>query len=128
MYGTQGFRVARLAIPLLLTLPIFSACAYDGAPPMPAQAPGASQIQQGARLIVTYKDAPDSDAAKAANRSVGARMLRPVSGGHAAVVELPPGAAVASAMTKLKAQPGVVYVEVDSLLRADPIRGPRIGD
>ncbi|WP_266157275.1 S8 family serine peptidase [Dyella silvatica] len=95
---------------------------------MPSTPPRANQSQQGARLIVTYQDAPDSDAAKAANRTVGARMLRPVSGGHAAVVELPPGITAESAMAKLKAQPGVVYVELDSMLQADPLRGPRIGD
>jgi hypothetical protein len=88
---------------------------------MPADAaPHAKQ------LIVTYKDGPDSVAAKAANAKAGSIFVRSMGWGNAAVVTLPADADIDAAIATLKAQPGVTHVEVDGHKSVDPLRGPRL--
>lgn len=96
-------------------------------PTDPPLAP-APAIPQGTRLIVRYADGPASPAARAANRVVGARVLRTLAVGNAAVLQVPAGVDAAQAIATLKAQPGVTHVELDARRTVDPIRGPRLGD
>ena len=79
-----------------------------------------------ARLIVSYRDGADSPAAQAANRAVGATLVRPLGDAKTALVQLPAGANAAQAMATLKAQPGVLDAQPDRRMRVDPIRGPKV--
>jgi tripartite-type tricarboxylate transporter receptor subunit TctC len=113
------------AAAVLLACPILPACAQQS-PMSPPIAPAPAN-PQGTQLIVSYADGPASAAALAANRAVGATVLR-TFGTNAAVLRVPASMGAAQAIATLKAQPGVTHVELDARRTVDPIHGPRIGD
>jgi hypothetical protein len=95
----------------------------------PLSPPGvpAAASPHGTQLIVRYADGPTSTAALAANRLVGATVLRRFAA-NAAVLRVPASVDAAQAIATLRAQPGVTHVELDLRHTVDPIRGPRLGD
>lgn len=83
----------------------------------------ASRVQ----LIVTFREGTPLESMRIACDAAGATYVRDIGWAPAIVVLLPEGMSAEEGMVRLRAQPGVINVEVDGKMRAQPIRGPAIG-
>ncbi|WNL46259.1 hypothetical protein RKE25_01095 [Dyella sp. BiH032] len=79
------------------------------------------------QLIVSFEDGTSVDAMHAACAATGATFVRSVSWAPAMVVLLPEGMTAEEGIVRFRAQPGVINVEVDRQVRAEPVRGPNVG-
>jgi len=79
------------------------------------------------QLIVSFEDGTSADAMHAACAATGATFVRSVSWAPAMVVLLPEGMTAEEGIVRFRAQPGVINVEVDRQVRAEPVRGPNVG-
>jgi hypothetical protein len=77
---------------------------------------------------VRYADGPASAAALAANRAVGAVVLRTLAASNAAVLRVPGQRRRGAGDRHAANTPGVIHVELDRHRTADPLRGARTGD
>ena len=78
------------------------------------------------QLIISFRDGTPLEAMRVACDAAGATYVRDIGWAPAIVVLLPEGMSAEEGMVRFRAQPGVINVEVDGKVRADPIRGPSI--
>ena len=79
------------------------------------------------QLIVSFRDGTPPETMRNACDVAGATYVRDIGWAPAIVVLLPEGMSAEEGMVRLRAQPGVINVEVDGKVRAEPIRGPNVG-
>ncbi|WP_346948458.1 hypothetical protein [Dyella sp.] len=85
-----------------------------------------SQPATRVQLIVSFRDGTPLETMRTACDAAGATYVRDIGWAPAIVVLLPEGMSAEEGMVRFRAQPGVINVEVDGKVRADPIRGPSI--
>lgn len=113
---------------LLLSLGTGAACAHPaGNPPAMPDTQASAAKPATVQLIVSFKDDASPAAIADASKAVGATLVRSMDWAHAIVVTLPADMSAEQGIARFKAQPGVVGVEMDRQLQANPIRGPKIG-
>jgi hypothetical protein len=78
------------------------------------------------QLIVSFRDGTPLETMRTACDAAGATYVRDIGWAPAIVVLLPEGMSAEEGMVRFRAQPGVINVEVDGKVRAEPIRGPSI--
>jgi hypothetical protein len=79
------------------------------------------------QLIVSFRDGTPPETMRTACEVAGATYVRDIGWAPAIVVLLPEGMSAEEGMVRLRAQSGVINVEVDGKVRAEPIRGPNVG-
>ena len=89
--------------------------------------PASSRPAARVQLIVSFEEGTSPEAMHAACDSTGTTFVRSVSWAPAMVVLLPEGMTAEEGIVRFRAQPGVINVEVDRQVRAEPVRGPTIG-
>lgn len=87
-----------------------------------ASSSSATRVQ----LIVSFRDGTPLETMRTACEAAGATYVRDIGWAPAIVVLLPEGMSAEEGMVRFRAQPGVINVEVDGKVRAEPIRGPSI--
>lgn len=92
--------------------------ASSSAPSRPA-----SRVQ----LIVSFEDGTPPEAMRTVCDTAGATFVRSVGWAPAMVVLLPEGMTAEEGIVRFRSYAGVVNVEVDRAVRAEPIRGPNVG-
>ncbi|MFC4765523.1 S8 family serine peptidase [Dyella koreensis] len=113
---------------LLLPLSTGAACAHPaGNPPAMPDTQVSAAKPAPVQLIVSFKDDVSPAAMADASRAVGATLVRSMDWAHAIVVTLPADMSAEQGISRFKAQPGVMGVEMDRRLQVNPIRGPKIG-
>lgn len=124
-------RRALLYFPLLILIGAGAACAHtqgsstvmaDTDTAISASPRPAARVQ----LIITFEDGTSPESMRRSCDAAGATYVRSLGWAPAIVVLLPEGMTAEEGMAHFKSQPGVVSVEVDRQVRAEPVRGPNI--
>ena len=79
------------------------------------------------QLIVSFKDGTPPETMRASCDVVGATFVRSMGWTPAMVVTLPAGMSAEQGISRFRALPGVVNVEVDRVVRVKPVHGPTLG-
>lgn len=122
----------KLYLPLGILLgagTVACAATTPGSPTVMADTSASASSQPAARvrLIVSFRDGTPPETMRVACEAAGATYVRDIGWAPAIVVLLPEGMSAEEGMVRLRAQPGVIQVEVDGKVRAEPIRGPALG-
>ena len=119
-----------LYLPLLILIGAGAACAHtQGSSTVMADTTTSTSPRPSARvqLIVSFEDGTSPESMRHASDAAGATYVRSLGWAPAIVVLLPEGMTAEEGIARFRAQPGVVGVEVDRQVRAEPVRGPSIG-
>ena len=76
------------------------------------------------QLIVSFRDHTPLETMRTACTAAGVTYVRDIGWAPAIVVQLPQDMPAEEGMVRLRAQPGVINVEMDGKIQAEPIRGP----
>jgi subtilisin family serine protease len=111
-----SFRSTALAGAVVASLGLSSAALAGGRPDLVYSALNAGRPHQAGELIVKYRDGTTPDNQEAVRRGLGAQKLDTLRGGSArrgetALVRLPPGLAMATAIQAVQSDPAVEYAE-----------------
>lgn len=119
-----------LYFPLLILIGAGVACAHtQGSSTVMADTNTSASPRPSTRvqLIISFEDGTSPESMHRVCDAAGATYVRSLGWAPAIVVLLPEGMTAEEGMARFKAQPGVVSVEVDRQVRAEPVRGPNIG-
>lgn len=119
-----------LYLPLLILIGAGAACAHtQGSSTVMADTTRSASPHPSIRvqLIITFEDGTAPESMRRVCDTTGATYVRSLGWAPAIVVLLPEGMTAEEGMARFKAQPGVVGVEVDRQVRAEPVRGPSVG-
>src|SRR6185369_2610122 len=79
-----------------------------------------SKLESAVRLLVKWKDGPDSPAAPANNAQIGSTLKRSFNALGWQLIELPPGVSATDGIAVYRSLQRVAAVEADGPMKFDP--------